>query len=154
MGGSFGARQLFSVVQAVPRLPSWVLHWAQPPRHWLRSQPVGLGQAEVLQTPGQSLSGPQRPASLVMALVGVLPQCSRYIFQEFGLFSHLTLSQPVHLPRSAETTAGIKINDKASTNATRVPKILLTVYASLIMEFEGILQGRIKFVNSHSGSFS
>jgi hypothetical protein len=114
---------------------------------------VGFGHFEVLHTPAQSLSGPQRPANLVMALVGVLPQCSRYIFQEFGLFSHLTLSQPVHLPRSAETVAGIKTNDKASTSATRVPKILLTAYASLNMDFEGSLQGHMDFVKSQRNIF-
>jgi hypothetical protein len=112
------------------------------------SQPVGLGHLDVLHTPEQSLSGPHRPASLDMALVGVLPQCWRYSFQEFWLFSHFTLSQPVHLPRSAETVAGIKTKDKATTSATRVPKILLTAYASLNSEFERILQGQLDFVNS------
>ncbi|MCX5993104.1 MAG: hypothetical protein NT177_02670 [Chloroflexi bacterium] len=147
VGLTSGLRHFCESVQADPRVPTCVLQLLHPPRHWLMSQPVGFGHLEVLHTPEQSLSGPHRPASLDMALVGVLPQCWRYSFQEFWLFSHLTLSQPVHLPRSAETTAGIKTNDKASTSATRVPKILLTAYASLIDEFERILQGHIDFVN-------
>jgi hypothetical protein len=142
VGFDSGLRHFCESVQADPRVPACVLQLLQPPRHWFLSQPVGHGHLEVLQTPPQSLSGPQSPASLDMALV-------RYSFQEFWLFSHLTLSQPVHLPRSAETVAGIKTKDKATTSATRVPKILLTAYASLMMNFAGILQGHIDFVNSH-----
>ena len=150
-----GLRHFCESVQADPRVPASVLQLLQPPRHSLMSQPVGFGHLEVLHTPEQSLSGPQRPASLVMALVGVLPQCWRYSFQEFWLFSHLTLSQPVHLPRSAETVAtGISTNDTATTSATRVPIILLTAYASLRWILEPILQGHIDFVNSQTGTFS
>jgi hypothetical protein len=149
-----GLRHFLESSHADPRVPISVLQLLHPPIHLLASAPVGLGLLSWLHTPEQSLSGPQRPASLDMALVGVLPQCWRYSFQEFWLFSHLTLSQPVHLPRSAETVAGISTRDTAKTSATSVPKILLTAYASLMMNFDGILQGQIDFVNSQLGAFS
>ena len=104
------------------RNPSWVTRQpAQPPIvHVLGSS----GQFKPKESPHMT-SGPHKPAKRDMAVIGVLPQCIRYKFQEFSLSSHFTGSQVQVSPRPADTGDGTSTRETASIKTNRLPTIFL-----------------------------